>query len=89
MLQMLAHMLVASISLQPAVLSVWETKQQKLLAQCRSLGTPLSVGGDGQANSPGHSAKYGSYGIIDLTINKVIHVKLVQVSLKQWNPSIL
>ena len=23
--------------------SVWETKQQKLLAQCRSLGTPVSV----------------------------------------------
>ena len=95
-LQMLAHMRVASISnrtfyyhqsqyLQPAVLSVWKTKQQKLLAQCRSLGTPLSVGGDGRADSPGHSAKYGSYGIIDLTINKVIHVELVQVSQNQWS----
>ena len=81
---MLAHMRVASISdrtfyyhqsqyLQPAVLSVWETKQQKLLAQCRSLGTPLPVDGDGRADSPGHSAKLGSYGIIDQSINKIIH----------------
>ena len=42
-------------------------------------GTSLSVGGDGRADSPGHSAKYGSYGLIDLDTNKVIHVQLVQV----------
>ena len=33
--------------LQPAILSVWETRQQKLLTECRSRGTPLSIGGDG------------------------------------------
>jgi len=92
--QMLGHMWVACISdrtfyyhqsqyLQPAVVSVWETQQQKLLAQCRSRGTPLSIGGDGRADSPGHSAKYGSYGIIDLDDNKVLHIELVQVGLKQ------
>ena len=67
--------------LQPAVVSVWETKQSALLAQCRAVGTPLTVGGDGQADSPDHSAKYGSYGIIDLTTNKVIDMQLVQVML--------
>ena len=65
--------------LQPAILSVWETKQQKLLTECRSRGTPLSIGGDGRADSPGHSAKYGSYGIIDLDTDKIIHIELVQV----------
>ena len=53
-------------------MSVWETKQSALLAQCRTIGTPLIIRGDGRADSPGHSAKYGSYGIIDLTTNKVI-----------------
>ena len=87
---LLHHMQVASISdrtfyyhqssyLQPAILSVWETKQQKLLTECRSRGTPLSLGGDGRADSPGHSAKYGSYGIIDLDTDKIIHIELVQV----------
>ena len=40
---------------------------------------PLIIGGDGRADSPGHSAKYGSYGILDLTTNKVINMQLVQV----------
>ena len=65
--------------LQPAVVSVWETKQSALLVHCRIVGTPLIIGGDGRADSPGHSAKYGSYGIVDLTTNKVIDVQLVQV----------
>ena len=34
----------------------------------------LTVGGDGRADSPGYSAKYGCYGIIDMSSNKVIHI---------------
>ena len=74
-LRMLSHLMVACFTdrtfyyhqkryLQPAVVSVWETKQSALLAQCRAAGTPLTIGGNGWANNPGHSAKYGSYGII-------------------------
>ena len=56
------------------------TKQSALLAQCRAAETPLIIGGDGRADSPSHSAKYGSYGIIELTTNKVIDMQLVQVT---------
>jgi len=86
---MLSHLNVACFTdnlllhqkqcLQPAVVSVWETKQSALLVQCRTVGTPLTIGGDGRANSLVHSAKYGSYGIIDLTTNKVIDKQLIQV----------
>ena len=90
-LRLLDHMQVASISdrtfyrhqnrfLEPAILAVWEGKQSRLLEQCKALGSPLSIGGDGRADSPGHSAKYGSYGLIDLDTNKVIHIELVQVN---------
>ena len=65
--------------LQPAVISVWGTEQSALLAQCRAAETPLIIGGDGRADSPGHSAKYGSYGIIELITNKIIDMQLVQV----------
>ena len=65
--------------LEPAVMSVWEAKQSALLTQCRATGGPLIIGGDGRADSPGHSAKYGSYGILDLTTNKVIGMQLIQV----------
>ena len=30
------------------------------------------LAGDGRSDSPGHSAKYGSYSILDLTCNKIV-----------------
>ena len=44
----------------------------------------LALGGNGRADSPGHSAKYGSYSIIELNKNKVIDLKLVQVTATSW-----
>ena len=67
--------------LQPAVLSVWNYHQRQILLAITNKDSPLIVGGDGRADSPGHSAKFGSYGIIDLDTNKVLHIELVQVSL--------
>ena len=64
--------------LEPAIISVWKEQQVALLGNCTSKG-PIIIGGNGRADSPGHSAKYGSYGIIDLETNKVIHIELVQV----------
>ena len=90
-LRLLSHMRVACISprtfyshqsryLEPSILSVWSEEQSVLLAQSKARSTSLSIGGDGRADSPGHSAKYGSYGIIDLHTNKVLHIELVQVN---------
>lgn len=39
----------------------------------------LVLGGDGRNDSPGHSAKYGSYTVMEGRLNKVIHIELVQV----------
>ena len=89
-LRLLNHMQVACISdrtyyrhqrrfLEPAVFAVWEVKQLRLLAECRTKGDSLNIGGDGRADSPGHSAKYGSYGLINLDTHKVLHIELVQV----------
>ena len=62
--------------LAPSVIHIWKRSQRSLLSKCRS---PVIIGGDGRADSPGHSAKYGSYGIIDMNTNKVLHIELVQV----------
>ena len=66
--------------LEPAIISVWKHNQLRLMAECVLRDSPLAIGGDGRADSPGHSAKYGSYGIIDLSTNKVLHIELVQVN---------
>ena len=38
----------------------------------------IVLGGDGQADSLGHSAKYGSYSIIELESNILLNIQLVQ-----------
>ena len=62
--------------LMPSASRVWEKEKAALIAAAQNRGLPLNLGGDG---SPGHSAKFGSYSIIDLDQNKVIDVQLVQV----------
>lgn len=45
--------------------------------KCKKDG--LAFGGDGRADSPGHSAKYGSYTLLELSSSKVVDFQLVQV----------
>lgn len=89
-LRVFCHMNVAAVSartfhrhqrcyLHPAVRSVWRDQQSSLLAVVR--GSPVVLGGDGRADSMGHSAKFGSYALMDLQRNKVLDVQLVQVTL--------
>uniref|UniRef100_A0A1X7TAL7 Uncharacterized protein n=1 Tax=Amphimedon queenslandica TaxID=400682 RepID=A0A1X7TAL7_AMPQE len=61
--------------LQTSINTVWERKQKLLFDQLK--GKPLELG-DGRADSPGHSAKYGCYSLMDLSTNKIAVIKLVQ-----------
>ena len=65
--------------LQPAVRLTWERHQQSLFETLKAKKKGLVLSGDGRADSPGHSAKYGSYTVIELSCNKVVDFKLVQV----------
>jgi hypothetical protein len=40
---------------------------------------PLSLGGDGRCDSPGFSAKYGTYTLMELKHNAILDIQLVQV----------
>ena len=88
-LRVLNHMGVLTISsptffrhqksfLFNAVKTVWTQQQTALLAALAD-ENGIVIGGDGRADSPGHSAKYGSYTVIELRFNKIIAVELVQV----------
>ena len=65
--------------LQPAVNHIWEQQQSALLEKMTKDKKKLIVGGDGRSDSPGHSTKYGTYSLLELTCNKIIDFKLVQV----------
>lgn len=42
--------------------------------------TQVVAGGDGRCDSPGHSAKYGTYSVVDTASSKVLDFSLVQVT---------
>lgn len=65
--------------LQPAISTVWERHQLSLISSMKEQKKKLAVSGDGRADSPGHSAKYGSYTVLEITCNKVVDYRLVQV----------
>ncbi|XP_063950920.1 uncharacterized protein LOC129260174 isoform X2 [Lytechinus pictus] len=64
--------------LQPVVEKVWKSQQDTILEKLRARGAPLVIGGDGRADSPGHSAKYGAYTGIELCVKKIVDIQLVQ-----------
>ena len=51
--------------LHPAISLVWVRHQSFLLEKLKE-GKLLIIGGDGRADSPGHTAKFGSYTVFDL-----------------------
>lgn len=65
--------------LHPVIERRWRLEQTALLEQLRAEGRGLVIGGDGRADSPGHSAKYGLYTALELVSNKIVNMQLVQV----------
>ncbi|XP_056014379.1 uncharacterized protein LOC125647123 [Ostrea edulis] len=59
----------------PSIARVWNSQQMEYVRRCQQKGQPLVIGGDGRADSPGHSAKYGSYSTIDLEEGIVIDIQ--------------
>lgn len=64
--------------LVPAVQKVWQKNQQEMFDSLRERGLPVKLGGDARCCSPGHTAKFGSYSLMNLDTSKVLDVQLVQ-----------
>ena len=59
--------------------AAWEKEQQNTLRQVKVKGA-VSLNGDGQCDSPGHNAKYGTYTLMDDNTGKITAFSIVQVS---------
>lgn len=64
--------------LQPTVIGLWKDHQAAYIEETKTVGRPICIGGDGRCDTPGHSAKFGSYSVMDLDKGNVIDVQLVQ-----------
>ena len=47
--------------LNTVINNVWKRSQSEMIMLLQAYKDPLSIGGDRRSDSPGHSAKYGSY----------------------------
>ncbi|XP_061183986.1 uncharacterized protein LOC133192121 isoform X2 [Saccostrea echinata] len=64
--------------LVPAVERVWKVHQDAIFDVIRQQNVAVVVGGDARCCSPGHTAKYGSYSLMDLELRQILDVQLVQ-----------
>ena len=63
-------------------MSVWKQHQGEIFRIIKAKGVPLNLGRDRCVDSPGHSAKYGSYSVLDCDFNKVLDMLLVKLAQK-------
>ncbi|XP_078486361.1 uncharacterized protein LOC108950843 [Ciona intestinalis] len=64
--------------IQPIVHCLWIKEQQTILQETKTRSNDLVIFGDFRCDSPGHSAKYGTYTMLDAQSNKLVHFQLVQ-----------
>ena len=65
--------------LHATVHSVWKNEQNKNLQVLRGRGGHLMLERDGRWDSPGRSAKWGGYNMLDCVTKRVVDVQVVQV----------
>ena len=63
----------------PVLNQAWKNEQEIVRQELVNKGT-INLNGDGRCDSPGHSAKYGTYALMDDDSGKVVAFSVVQVS---------
>ncbi|XP_071160693.1 uncharacterized protein [Mytilus edulis] len=76
MFSMRTYNRLQSFYVSPAATMAWDSEQSSLLQQLR--GSDVILGGDARCDSPGYSAKYGSYTLMDLQTKKILDFQLIQ-----------
>ena len=66
--------------LVPRIRDVYQQRQAKLFSELKNECGSVRVAGDGRCCSPDHTAKYGSYSLLELRSGKILDTQLVQVS---------
>ncbi|KAG0409796.1 hypothetical protein HPB47_013085 [Ixodes persulcatus] len=67
---------IQSTFLFPAALNVWKKEQAQLVQGLQD--KTLCLTGNGRADTPGYSAKYGTYSLMEMNVKRIIHFELVQ-----------
>ena len=71
--------------LNAVVIQQWKKHQQDLISGFLEKNDGLILAGDGRCDSPGYSAKFGSFTLIEQRINRVVDFQLVKRECP-WKP---
>ena len=63
----------------PLINEAWQTEKRNVVLELRNKAA-VKITGDGRCDSPGHSAKYGTYSVMDSESGKVVDFNVVQVT---------
>ena len=63
----------------PVIQKAWKKNQAEVVKQLKQ-NKSVDLCGDGRSDSPGHSAKYGTYTLMDEKSNLIVEFSLVQVT---------
>ena len=67
-------------NLMPVIMHTWSTFQNEILKQVKDSGRMLRLAGDGRCDSPGYSAKYCTYSLLDMDSDTVVTFVVIQVN---------
>ena len=82
-MKFLSHTAFHSIQRQyvmPVIMHTWSTLQDALLRNLKGCGKMLRLAGDGRCDSPGFSAKYCTYSMLEMDSDTIVTFVVVQVS---------
>ena len=63
----------------PVINKQYKIQQSNVIADIKD-GMPVDLCGDGRSDSPGHTAKYGTYSLMDEKSGKIVDFSLIHVS---------
>ena len=70
---------IQSSYLTPGILQVWKRQQESSIQTIQQSDRQIRLAGDARCCTPGHTAKFASYSMLDLDTGKILDFKLVQV----------
>ncbi|CAM4598848.1 unnamed protein product [Leuciscus chuanchicus] len=63
--------------IEPTIIHKWNRDQLQIISQLQQQGK-VPLAGDMRADTPGHSAKFGSYTLMHVETNKILDLQLIQ-----------
>ena len=63
----------------PVIDTHWKTEQNRVFNTLKERVEQVTLAGDGRCDSPGHSAKYGTYTMLDVESDKIVNFKVISV----------